>query len=88
MLEVKEVLIVPGDEEVVVVLVIDRRQVGEEIPRVGLHPADLAGEKGKKVHTDAHDPLDLGDGPDTGDCSASAIQSTRSIADLCELLMP
>jgi hypothetical protein len=53
--EVEEVLIVPGDEEVVVVLVVDRRQVGKEIPRVCLHPTDLAGKQGKEVHADAHD---------------------------------
>ena len=43
-----------GHKEVVGMLAVDCSEVRQEISRVCLHPADLAGEEREGVYADAH----------------------------------
>ena len=48
------------------VLMVNLHQVGEQIRRISLHPADLSGEKGQNVQADAHNVPVIGDSPRIG----------------------
>jgi hypothetical protein len=50
--------------------------VGQEFEGIPLHAPDLAGEKGKKIHADAHDCAGLRDGPGRGAALPFASRST------------
>jgi hypothetical protein len=51
---IQETTVIAGHKEVVGVLAIDCRQVGQEIDGVRFHPADLAGEERQGVYADTH----------------------------------
>ena len=53
-LRIEEIPVVAGHKQVVTMLAVQCRQVGQEIQRVGLRPANLAGEEREGVHTDPH----------------------------------
>ena len=52
-LRIQEIAVVTGHKGVVGVLVVVCRQVGQEVDRVGLHPADLAGEEREGIYANA-----------------------------------
>jgi hypothetical protein len=54
MVEIEEGSVVAGHEEVVTMLAVDCRQMGQEVEGVRFHPTDLAWEERKGVHADPH----------------------------------
>ncbi|WP_161953988.1 hypothetical protein [Candidatus Methylomirabilis limnetica] len=51
---IQETTVMVGHKEVVGMLAVDCSEVRQEISRVCLHPADLAGEEREGVYADAH----------------------------------